>query len=322
MRSIFGITLALAALFAAIDVGAARDIYDSDPRPRKYRNFAKGPTLEHVTLREGRTLSRGPRSLQDRYPYLVASNAAERKDGLGYPMLASNVGFLFEPITTAEAAIELTRWLYGGDIVPDRAAFDRMVEIAKHHELPAGSWPIEWKRNPEHFGLSATAIENGFEVRGTIFTTSAHMTLSVGEFHIVYRAGKPAEVKREWCILGPPQSWQTSGNVDEDEQARLRAAIESLRDRLLKALRKDLPLVDFEKAIERKMTWAKLRHTIGEPNRVLRNAGSNASLYRLGNGQVLAVAAGSEDAPVPGATLYQSYTVDYGFGPKIREISE
>ena len=28
------------------------------------------------------------------------------------------------------------------------------------------------------------------------------------------------------------------------------------------------------------------------------------------------------DAPVPGATLYQSYTADYGFGPKIREIAE
>lgn len=330
MRTILGLTIALATCWSAmshssISVNAtedsARDIYDSEPRPRTYRNFANGPSFEHITLREGRTISRGPRGMRDQYPYLVASNSSERKQQLGYPVTAATVGFLFEPITTPKAALEMTRWLYGGDLVPDRAAFDRMVNVAKNHELPEGSWPIEWKRNPEHFGMLARSIEGGVEVRGTIFTSSARMTLSVCEIHAVYRPGKAAEVKREWCLVGPPQSWQTAGDVDENEQARLRAAIESLRDHLLQALRKDLPLAGFEKAIAEKWSWAKLRHTIGEPNRTRGIPGTYNAMYRLGNGQVIALASGLEDQPVPGAILYQSFTADYGFGAQVKELT-
>ena len=70
-----------------------------------------------------------------------------------------------------------------------------------------------------------------------------------------------------------------------------------------------------------KWSWAKLRHTIGEPNRTRGIPGTHNSMYRLGNGQVIGLASGLEDQPVPGAILYQSFTPDYGFGAKVRELT-
>ncbi len=305
------------------------------PRPTRFSGIVHGPSLEAgLKLRDGRTLYRGPRSLRESYPYLVAATEQEASEKYGYALDRSTVHQILEPLASAEAAVELTRWLTGGEIVPDRAAFDRMLEIAKHYKMPERSWPVKIKEFvPTHFGLKATRVPEGYEVRGTIFETSGGSALTVVEYHITYPVGEKPRIAQNHAIVGPPQSWQTSmndavGSVGYEEkmkkmehrQRKLREAVEEFRDRMLRALRKDLTVDTFRTAIAGGATWAQVRHSIGEPNRT-RGSKRGDALYHLGNGTVIAIPPGIEDASIPGAVLYESFDLDRGLGKILEALT-
>jgi hypothetical protein len=276
---------------------------------------------EGLLLRENRVLYRSARSLLERYPYLVAASKAEATERRGIQVRWTNLHLLFVPIPSEAAALELVRTMEGGEIVPDRAAYDRLVDAARKNPLPEGSWPATiHPRVPERFGLVAERTADGFAVRGTIFTTSGYSALSVLEVHARFPTAGPYTIETFPAISGPPQSWQTSGEVDEDEQRRLYRAVAGFRAALLDALRVDFTLERVAEAYTTVSTFAMVRRRIGEPLRDI-GSGRHIYVYRLGDGRAVTFAVTDEDAPIAGAALHEGYDLDAGLGKLISELT-
>jgi len=273
-----------------------------------------------LRVREKRVLHRSARSLQERYPYLVAANAAELATRHGIELRWENLHLLLEPIPSEAAAVELVRTMEGGEIVPDRAAYDRLVDAARRNPMPEGSWEVTiHSRVPERFGLAAERTADGFAVRGTIFTTSGYSALSVVEVHARFPAAGPYSIETIPAISGPPQSWQTEGGADPEEQRRLHRAVAGFRAALLDALRTDLTLETVAAAYTEGVSFAWIRRRIGEP---LHDFGSGREFhaYRLGDGRAVVFAVTGEDAPVGSAALHAAFDLDTGPGKLIEEL--
>lgn len=273
-----------------------------------------------LVLREDRVLYRCARSLRERYPYLVAANEEERSARHGIELRWPNLHLLLEPIPSEAAAVELVRTMEGGEIVPDRAAFDRLVDAARRNPMPAGSWEVTiHPRVPERFGLAAERTADGFAVRGTIFTTSGTSALSVVEVRARFPAAGPFSIDTIPAISGPPQSWQTAGEADEERQRLLHRAVAGFREALLDALRIDLTLETVAAAYTEGVSFASIRRRIGEP---LQNFGSGREFhaYRLGDGRAIVFAVTGEDAPVGSAALHEGFDLDTGLGKFIEAL--
>jgi hypothetical protein len=251
---------------------------------------------------------------------LVAANERERAAGHGIELRWSNLHLLLEPIPSEAAAVALARMMIGGEVVPDRAAYDRLVDAARRNPMPEGSWEVTvHPRVPERFGLAGERAADGFAVRGTIFTTSGYSALSVVEIHARFPAAGPFTLEQFPAISGPPQSWQTSGDVDEEEQKLLHGAVATFREALLGALRKDLKLDAVAAAYTEGASIATIRHLVGEPLRDI-GSGLHRYLYRLGDGRVVVFGAKDEDSPVVNAQLYSGYDPEAGLGEHLEDL--
>lgn len=279
------------------------------------------PQLEEgLLLRDNRVLYRSVRSLREHYPYLVAATTAEFAKRMGIELRWANLHSLFQPIPSEAAAVELVRTMEGGEIVPDRAAYDRLVDAAGNNPMPAGSWKVEvHPRVPERFGLAAERTADGFAVRGTIFTTSGYGALDVVEIHARFPAAGPYSIETFPAISGPPQSWQTSGDVDQEAQRKLYRAVAGFRAALLDALRKELTLEAVAEAYTSVATFAMVRRRIGEPLRDI-GSGRHIYVYRLGDGRAVSFAVTQDDTPVASAALHEGYDLDAGLGKLIEEL--
>ena len=313
----------IGSIVASHSLSAEQDPSRPLPRETRLHRIADAPELgAGLTLRDGRRLVHGPRSLQNRYPYLVAANESELARKVGYELTVSSVFSLLEPVETEAQAVRLVRWILGGDVVPDRAAFDRIAAVVRDAKLPKDSWTVRVEDHlPQHFGLAATREGNGFVVRGTIFTTSGYGALNVEEVTFRIPNDAPASLERTRAILGPPQSWQTSGEVDQEEQSRLYAAIQGLRDAMLTALRADLTLAPFREIFAKEPRWHEIRIRIGEPNRI-EGSGRSFGVYSLGNGNVVVIPGYHERVEPTVASVHTHWSTSEPIGALVETLGE
>ena len=344
MWNVRSLSLLLVAALALVSFGESPVLANSDltddndmPKRTKLRSIVKGPASLGAGLRllDGRKLYDGPRGMGSRYPYFVAANEKELAEEYGYALHHASAHKLLAPVESEAQALQLARWLVAGDIVPDRAAFDRMREIASNYELPSRCYNVTIDEfEPSQFGLEATRGPDGFEVRGTLFTSPGGAALCVIEYTIAFPPGEKVRIERKRAITGPPQSFQvafhdpvgstTPEKARKREEAlerieKCRAAIRDLKDSLLRALRKDLRAADIRKVYAQRGTWLDLKRKFGEPNR--QDAMTGSELYFLGDGTVLAIPGGWDDAKLKTASWYASYDPEHGFGTKLGEIA-
>jgi len=276
---------------------------------------------EGLSLREGRILFAGPRLLTNSYPYLVAANDAEFAAGRGIELRWTNLHRLFEPLESERAALELVRWMVGGEIVPDRAAFDRLVAAARTIKVPEGAWRIEFQgRVPDHFGLRAVRTLEGFVVRGTIFTTSGYSALQVVEIEARLPRVGAFSLRKERCLTGPPQAWQTSGPDDSESQGRLHAYVSEVRRRLLEALDRPLTWKGFSRALREGWTVAEIVHRFGEP---LQDVGSGLHryVYRLRDRRAVELSFARRYSVPDSARLFSDWSPKDGFGTPLDQVT-
>jgi hypothetical protein len=292
--------LLFAGLLSTAFAAEAQDSADLTIKPKfrsaRWRAVTARP--DHLRLRDGRRLYRGPRLLSNVYPYYLAANAGERAAGYGYELRVSNAHRLLAPITTAEAATELARLFSGGVVVPDRATFEAIREAAARLEPQATGWGIRLHAGmPKTFGLEINRVSDGFRVSMLVFTCSGFGRLSVAEH--TYTVPLDGEVKRKtrtW-IEGPPQSWQTSGDVDPEEQQRLYKEVQRFRASVMRLLSRHRTIEQFKAVCERDPTFAEVRYRLGEPDRDV-GSGIHIYVYRLGDGTAVVFGAAGDDDKV------------------------
>jgi len=289
-------------LVTIVAIGVASAWAEEDPGPRRslQRWQPCSVSFEHLKLRDGRTLYRVPApTLRDREPFLVAASDAERDAGHGFAVGVDAAQRLFEAPTTANGARELCRLLGGGTLIPDAETFARMRAAALKLAPQADGWGITVaEAQPKAFGASARAVAGGFEVQRLVLTNSGYGRLDVETQRFTVSAEGALKVERTPWITGPPRSWQTAGEVDEAEQAALRAEVDRFLQAMTQALAPARTLQAFvDVCAPETLTFAQVRWALGEPDA---DEGSGLHIYRytLGDGTAVVFGTGGEDDPL------------------------
>ena len=267
-------------------------------RVREWQQVAGA--LEHLRPRDGRQLYRGPRMLRNRHPFLVAAGADDRAAGSGIELRIDNVHRLLEPADSEAAARELARLFGGGSVVPDAATYEKLRATALRHADDSG-WPVKIvEGTPGHFGVTVENSTVGRTVHTLVFTSSGFGALDVVEEE--YRIATSGRVERKvttW-IHGPPQSWQTSGDVDAEEQARLYAGVRRFREAMTAVLARRRSIDRVRAALAPHHSFEAIRRQLGEPDRDI-GSGVHRYVYGLADGS--AVIFGVPDADKPPLTV-------------------
>lgn len=290
------------SLFAVSPAAAVADGAHADgPKRVKMRQWIPaGIELRHLTFREGRRLYRGPRTLQYRWPYLVVATQAERDDGYGWLLEFNTAHELFDPILEPDQALEAIGIFSEGVAIADRDLWKQVAEIAGKFD-PKGGWPVKvTKGTPDVFGTRLERVETGFAVRTLRFTCAGYAALGVVAVDYGFPFGGAFQRKSKRWISGPPQCWQTSGEVDHAEQAALHENIQKLRRDIMRCLSKYRKLDEIEGVLARTREFAQLCFELGAPDGMI---GSGRQIYRfsLGDGSVVDVVV-DRDGHVSSAT--------------------
>jgi len=291
------LALLLAVLLSTAFAAEAQDTTDPalEPKVRSTRWQEVTARPDHLRLRDGRRLYRGPRLLCNVYPFYLAANAGERAAGYGYELRLSNAHRLLAPITKSEAAAELARLFTGGGVVPDRATYQAIREAAARLAPEATGWGIRLHEGtPKTFGLDVQPVSDGFRVSMLVFTCSGFGRLSVVEHHYHVPTGGPIRRETRTWIEGPPQAWQTAGDVDPEEQQRLYEEVQRFRASMMRLLSRHRTIEQFKAVCERDPTFAEVRYRLGEPDRDV-GSGIHIYVYRLGDGTAVVFGAAGDD---------------------------
>jgi len=277
---------------------------------------------EHLRLREGRRFRRGPRLLVNVYPYWVAATKDEAAKGEGQELRLANAHKLLEPIETHEAAVELARLLTGGIVVPDETTYAALRAEAVRLQPSATGWGIEVEDGkPSHFGISASETENNWCVDALVFTCSGYGGLSVVEERFtIPRDGAVAHEAKTW-IQGPPQSWQTSGDVDPEEEAKLHAEVFRFREALTAIFARSRTEAAVRAALEPDATFARIRRRLEEPDFEISGKVRRA-IYRLADGSAVVFDVRDEDLPPESVLHVEEVTTQDATGPTVGKTLE
>lgn len=248
-----------AVLLLLVALAAAQPPSDKDKRrPRKW--LAVDLPWTHLELAEGVKLAEGPRSLLERFPYLLASREEDPKEG--YHLTPANLGqFLKGPIDSDEKAFEAARLFVAGPLVRSAEAAERA--IARARKQPRSLDIAIHDYRPQTYQPVIKVQKDGRHVSFVAFEMLGRARL----VHVEARVQADGKVFLEFepIVDGPQLSWQTSGDVDleAEKQARARA-----REALL-AMGEALQM---EPDIDTAWALARVRlHTMGEARRLLRD---------------------------------------------------
>ena len=285
-------------------------------KPKRHRKNWRAVTvpITHLVLRDGRAFYRGPGHLNDQYPYFLAANAAERGAGFGYQLRMTNAHQLLAPIETAAAAREFARVLSGGVIVPDEAAYTLLRAEALRLKPVCTGWGVEVEDGrPGCFGVGVEKTADGFTVRALVFKCSSYHRLEVQEQTWTLPASGALRRDVKSWIMGPPQAWQTAGDVDMAEERRLCGEVTRFRAAFLKVLGAGRTLDAVKKALEGNPTFAVVRDRLGEPDGSVGGGREQQEFaYRLRDGTAVVITVarrGGDDLAPLGARHVASLAV-------------
>jgi hypothetical protein len=262
--------------------------------------------FEHMAIRDGRRLYRGPRGLDHVWPYLLAANDSERQAGFGCEVEVSNLHRLLEPVFTPEAAREVILLMSGGHVVPDAKVFEEMRRAAEGLKPKAKHWAIRIESDaPIHFGLHAERSGKGIRGRVLLLTSSGDGALNIVEETWTFPSNGAYVRERKIYVEGPPQSWQTSGGdigaagaQSDDSATREREARDEVfrfRLRMTSVLARRRSFEGVRSEYRKSRTVAELRKRIGEPD-LLVDARPTLYVYGTDDGNAFVVAAQTDDS--------------------------
>ena len=206
---------AVILLLAAL--AAAQPLSDKDKRrPQKW--LAVDPPWEHLALAEGVELAEAPRSLLEAFPYLLASR--EPKPTGGYHLTAGNLHhFLKGPVSSSEQALEAARMFVAGPLVTTAEAVERVVAQAKEQPRSLGIEIHDFR--PQVYPPVIARAKDAWEVSFVAFAMVGRARL----VHVKARVPEKGAITYAFqpIVDGPLLSWQTSGDVDMEQENRKRA---------------------------------------------------------------------------------------------------
>lgn len=292
MFSIFAV-LPLASI--GIPVNAVPEIEPEVTMGRWQESTAE---LEHLVLRDGRRAHRGPRLLVNRFPYLVAANEAEKRERRGYEVRVENTHLLFGPIRTDEQARELARMFYPGPLVTSAATFDRLRAAARRLQPGAKHWGVRIEKGaPKTHGLGVTRLPGGAgrEVSMLLLTSHGSAALAIVEVRLEIPSKGPASARTRTWIGGPPQAWQTAGDVDAAVQRQMHEEVRRFRQAMTQIFAASREAAGFLKAYRPGDTFAQFRKKAGEPDRQT-GSGIRIFVYDFMDGTSAIFGVADEDA--------------------------
>ncbi|MEZ6185040.1 MAG: hypothetical protein R3F62_08540 [Planctomycetota bacterium] len=287
------------AIVAVGLAGAAWGQEGMDDRREQRRAGPSRTTVEHLELLEGRALYRlDSVTLRDRWPFLIAATEAEREAGQGIAVGVETAAEIFRAPDSEEAALELARLLGGGTAVPDAATYGRLREAAAELAGQGGRWGIEVADGqPAAFGEAAQRTKVGFEVQRLVYLNDGFGALDVEAQRFYFPAEGAAQLERTRWIGGPPQTWQTAGEVDSAEQTALQDEVDRFAEAMTHAFTPTRTIETFvEACADETKSFAQLRKALGPPDA---DVGSGIHIYRytLNDGSWVVFGVSDEDAP-------------------------
>ncbi|MHC4732203.1 MAG: hypothetical protein ACYS6Z_16665, partial [Planctomycetota bacterium] len=172
--------------------------------------------------------------------------------------------FLKGPISSAEQAFEAARSFVAGPLVATAEAAERVVAQAK--EQPASLGIVIHDYRPEVFAPVIARAKDAWEVSFVAFEMVGRARL----VHVKARAPEKGAITYAFqpIVDGPLLSWQTSGEVDMEQEARERAQARAVLMLFGKALRLE-PGIDTAWALARVrlQTMDEVRQLLGTPSR-------------------------------------------------------
>ena len=270
---------------------------DAEIRPR-YRSKAwkeVATPWKHLELRDGRRFYRGPRLIRNHWPFLLAANEAERAEGYGYELGVSNAHQLLEPIRTREAAEELARLLAGGVVIEDRETYEAIRRAVTPLQQDAEHWRIKiLERTPELFGIQTEKNADGFVVTQLVFSSSPDSALCIYEYRYEFPFDGPGRRTLQTWISGPPQSWQTMGTPDPEQQASMRAEVRRFRRAVTSVLSSRRTLKEVRSRLGFGESFREIRWKLGEPDRDV-GSGVHIYVYDLADGTAVVFGVSNEE---------------------------
>ncbi|MHC5041003.1 MAG: hypothetical protein ACYTGI_01345 [Planctomycetota bacterium] len=206
-----------AVLLLLAALAAAQPLSDKDKR-RPHKWLAVDLPWKHLELAEGVKLSEGPRSLLERFPYILASREAEPKEG--YHLTPGNLRhFLKGPLDSGEKALEAARLFIAGPLVRSAEAAERIVAVAKEQPRSLGITIHDYR--PKTYQPVIKLQKDGRHVSFVAFEMLGRARL----VHVKARVQADGKIFYEFepIVDGPLLSWQTSGDVDMEAERRARA---------------------------------------------------------------------------------------------------
>ncbi|MEM7163839.1 MAG: hypothetical protein AAF581_00155 [Planctomycetota bacterium] len=269
-------------------------------------NFKYLPPKEH------REFFRGPRGMRDRFPYLVLANADERAAGIGYELRADNAYQLLD-LRSDLSALQLVRVLTGGIVVKTPEIFGEIIAQVQDAADQLQHWSVKASEGKPDF-FRATAVKNGkgtgYVAKQLLLTMSGSCALGLEQQVWVIPKNGPAKItKRKQWMEGPPQSWQTAGEVDEQQQREMRGEVDLVREAMMSVFVRARRLQLFrEIAYLESFAW--VRDAVGEPDRVVHHEGQTLNLYRLPGkaGRVVVFFVKDVDGPMKSVLLVNGVT--------------
>jgi hypothetical protein len=251
---------AVILLLAAL--AAAQPLSDKDKRrPQKW--LAVDLPWEHLALAEGVELAEAPRSLLEAFPYLLASR--DPKPTGGYHLTAGNLHhFLKGPVSSSEQALEAARMFVAGPLVTTAEAVERVVAQAKEQPRSLGIEIHDFR--PKVYPPVIARAKDVWEVSFVAFAMIGRARL----VHVKARVPEKGAITYAFqpIVDGPLLSWQTSGDVDMEQENRNRAQARAAMLLFGKALQLN-PGIDTAWALARVRLhhMGEVRTLLGEPVR-------------------------------------------------------
>lgn len=290
---------ALLAVLSSATIGVALDSApEIEPEVSMGRWQESTAKLEHLVLRAGRRAYRGPRLLVNRFPFLVAANEAEKRERRGYELRIKNAHRLFGPIETDDKARELARIFYPGPLVKSAANFDKLRAAARRLQPDAKHWGVRIEKgDPKTHGLSVARLPRGAgrEVSMLVFTSPGFGALDIVEVRLEIPSKGPVSAKTRIWIGGPPQTWQTGGDVDAAVQREMQEEVRRFRGAMTRVFAASRSPAGFLKSYRPGDTFAQFRKKAGEPDREI-GSGIRIHVYDFNDGTSAVFGVTDEDA--------------------------
>ncbi|MHC4548313.1 MAG: hypothetical protein ACYTEZ_05995 [Planctomycetota bacterium] len=245
------------AIFLLAALAAAQPADQDRRQPHRWL----GADLPWALLADDVQLSEGPRSLRDRFPFLVASR--EREPRAGHMLTPGNLHHFVRAIASDRQALAAARLFVSGPLVGSAEAIERVVAVARQAPADAGVTVHDHRPDP-----APVAARDGDAWKVSFVALEMYGRARL--VHVQARVTARGEVTHAFrpIVDGPQLSWQTAGPVDLKAEQQARARAQAILRDYAQALRLE-PTVDATWAVSRALQRRdQAEAVLGMPKRI------------------------------------------------------